>query len=63
MDSLEEMKSVFEHHKGESVVHLVLVNGERERRLKLGPDYRVRRSPGLSSELEEIFGNGTARAA
>jgi DNA polymerase-3 subunit alpha len=63
LDFLEELKSVFEHHKGDTEVHLVLVNGQRERRLKLGPDYRVRRSPGLSSELEEILGGGTARAA
>jgi len=63
LDALEEIKSVFEHHKGEADVHLVVVNGDRERRLKLGPDYRVRRSPGLSIELEEILGSGTARAA
>jgi len=63
LDALEEIKLVFEHHKGEADVHLVVVNGDRERRLKLGPDYRVRRSPGLSIELEEILGSGTARAA
>ena len=63
LDALEEMKSIFEHHKGDSEVHLVVVSGERERRLKLGSDYRVRRSPGLNSELDEILGHGNARAA
>ncbi len=62
-DTLEEMKSIFEHHRGESEVHLVVVNGDRERRLKLGSDYRVRRSPGLSSELDEILGSSAAKAA
>ena len=62
-DNLEEMKSIFEHHKGSSDVHLVVISGERERRLKLGPDYRVRRSPGLSSELDEVLGSGSAKAA
>jgi DNA polymerase-3 subunit alpha len=63
LDTLEEIKSIFEHHKGDSDVHLVMINGGRERRLKLGPDYRVRRSPGLSSELDEILGQSGARAA
>jgi DNA polymerase-3 subunit alpha len=63
LDALEEMKSIFEHHKGDSEVHLVVVSGERERRLKLGSDYRVRRSPGLNSELDEILGHSNARAA
>ena len=62
-DVLEEMKSIFEHHRGESDVHLVLVNGERERRLRLGPDYRVRKSPGLRSELDELLGSDAAKAA
>jgi DNA polymerase-3 subunit alpha len=63
LDFLEELKSVFEHHRGDTEVHLVLVNGQRERRLRLGADYRVRRSPGLGSELEEMLGSDTARAA
>ncbi len=62
-DILEEMKAVFEHHKGEAEVHLVVVNGDRERRLKLGPGYRVRRSASLLSELDELLGPGYAQAA
>jgi len=62
-DALEEMKSILEHHRGEAEVHLVVVNGDRERRLKLGPNYRVRRSASLLSELDEILGPGFAQAA
>ena len=63
LDTLEEMKSVFGHHQGESDV-VVVVSGEREHKLKLGPDYRVRRSPGLATEIDQLFGDGTsARAA
>jgi len=63
LDALEEMKAIFEHHRGENEVHLVVVNGDRERRLKLGADFKVRQSPGLRSELEEMLRVGTARAA
>jgi DNA polymerase-3 subunit alpha len=62
-DVLEEVKAIIEHHKGETEVHLLLVSGERQRRLKLGPDYRVRRSAAMLSELEELLGPGEAKAA
>ena len=62
LDNLEEMKSVFDQHQGDSDVVLV-VTGQREHRLKLGPDYRVRHSPGLSTEIDQLFGEGTAKAA
>ncbi len=62
LDTLEEMKSVFGQHQGDSDVVMV-VDGEREHRLKLGPDYRVRTSPGLSTEIDQIFGQGTAARA
>ena len=58
VDALEEVKSVLEHHRGDSDVLLVIQGDGREHRLKLGPDYRVRRSPGLVSEIDEIFGSG-----
>ncbi|MGK2956639.1 MAG: DNA polymerase III subunit alpha [Solirubrobacterales bacterium] len=63
LDALEEMKVIFKHHKGENDVHLVVVDGERERRLKLGPDYKVRQSSSLRSELDEMLRGGTAQAA
>jgi DNA polymerase-3 subunit alpha len=62
LDTLEEMKSVFGQHQGDSDVVMV-VDGEREHKLKLGPDYRVRRSPGLATEIDQIFGGGTAARA
>ncbi|MCB0856973.1 MAG: DNA polymerase III subunit alpha [Solirubrobacterales bacterium] len=63
LDTLEEMKSVFDQHQGDSDVVMV-VDGERERKLKLGPDFRVRHSPGLTTEIDQIMGQGsTARAA
>jgi len=62
LDTLEEMKSVFGQHQGDSDVVIVL-EGESERRLKLGPDFRVRRSPGLATEIDQIFGEGTAARA
>ncbi len=62
LDTLEEMKSVFGHHQGDSDVVMV-IDGEREHRLKLGPDYRVRHSPGLATEIDQLFGEGTAARA
>jgi DNA polymerase-3 subunit alpha len=62
-DLLEEIKAILQHHKGETEVHLLLVSSEGQRRLKLGPDYRVRRSAGLLSELDDLLGPGEARAA
>ena len=62
LDTLEEMKSVFDQHQGDSDVVMV-VDGEREHHLKLGPDYRVRHSPGLTTEIDQIFGEGTAARA
>ena len=63
LDTLEEMKSVFDQHQGDSDVVMV-VKGERERRLKLGPDFKVRHSAWLSTEIDQIIGQGgSARAA
>lgn len=62
LDTLEEMKSVFGHHQGDTDVVMVL-DGDQERRFKLGPDYRVRHSPGLATEIDQIFGEGTAARA
>ncbi len=63
LDALDEMKAILQHHRGENEVHLVVVNGKRERKLKLGPDYRVRMSAGLRSELDEMLRGDTAKAA
>jgi DNA polymerase-3 subunit alpha len=54
---LEELKAVFEHHKGEADVHLAVTPGEGEpTRLVLGDPYRVRNSSGLRAELGHVLG-------
>ena len=63
MDTVDDMKSIFEHHRGEAEVLLVVKNGDRETKLRLGPDYRVRQSPVLRSELDEMLGGPSAQAA
>ncbi len=47
----EELKALFEHHKGDSEVHLLV----GERRYKVGERYRVKPSGMLRSELEHLL--------
>jgi DNA polymerase-3 subunit alpha len=47
----EELKALFEHHKGDSEVHLLV----GERRYKVGERYRVKPSGGLRSELDHLL--------
>jgi DNA polymerase III subunit alpha len=54
----DELKAVFEHHRGEADVHLV-VGGVR---LKAGDQYRVRPSSGLRAELGHVLGHGALAA-
>ena len=63
LDAVEEMKSIFKDHEGGAEVVLVLADGERERRFKFGSHVRVRQSPVLRSEIEQIFGGTAAQAA
>jgi DNA polymerase-3 subunit alpha len=54
---IEELKALFEHHKGEAAVHLAIANGTGTRsELKLGEEFRVRRSSKLLSELDHVLG-------
>jgi DNA polymerase-3 subunit alpha len=54
---LEELKAVFEHHKGDADVHVAITPGEGEpTRLVLGDAYRVRHSSGLRAELGQVLG-------
>jgi DNA polymerase-3 subunit alpha len=54
---VEELKAVFEHHKGEADVHVAIDPGEGEpTRLVLGDAYRVRHSSGLRAELGQVLG-------
>ena len=53
----DELKAVFEHHKGEADVHVAITPAEGEpTRLVLGDAYRVRPSSGLRAELGQVLG-------
>jgi len=53
----DQLKEVFEHHKGEADVHLA-IRGENGKptEVKLGDGYRVRPSSGLRAELDQVLG-------
>ncbi len=54
---VEELKAVFEHHKGEADVHLAIHSASGQpRNIRLGKDYRVRNSSGLRAELGHVLG-------
>jgi len=51
-----ELKAVFEHHKGEADVHLVVRTNAGERQLRFGEGYKVRPSTHLRNELDQVLG-------
>ncbi len=53
----DQLKEVFEHHKGEADVHLA-IRGENGKptEVRLGDGYRVRPSSGLRAELDQVLG-------
>ncbi len=53
----DQLKEVFEHHKGEADVHLA-IRGENGKptEVKLGEGYRVRPSSGLRAEIDQVLG-------
>ncbi|MBA3865145.1 MAG: DNA polymerase III subunit alpha [Solirubrobacterales bacterium] len=53
---MDELKSLFEDHKGEADVHLVMQTSEGPRKLKIGDDYRVEPSTGLRYEIGQLLG-------
>jgi len=53
---VEELKTVFEHHKGDADVHLVMLTSSGARRLRFGSEYRVRPSSGLRAEIGHVLG-------
>jgi DNA polymerase III subunit alpha len=58
---LDQLKEVFEHHRGEADVHLAISNGSEEpTEVKLGDGYRVRPSSGLRAELDQVLGDALA---
>ena len=52
---VDELKAVFEHHKGEADVHLVIETSSGTRRVRLGSEYRVRPSVGLRNEIDQVL--------
>jgi DNA polymerase-3 subunit alpha len=60
---VEELKAVFEHHRGEADVHLSIRPADGEPiRLVLGDDYRVRPSRSLLAELGHMLGSDALAA-
>jgi DNA polymerase-3 subunit alpha len=53
---VDELKAVFEHHKGDADVHLVMQTSAGPRRLRFGSEYRVRPSSGLRNEIGQVLG-------
>jgi DNA polymerase-3 subunit alpha len=54
---LSELKDVLAGFPGESEVLIELSTSIGERRLRLGPDYRVAHGPGLHAELDALLGD------
>jgi DNA polymerase III subunit alpha len=59
---LSELKDVLAGFPGESEVVIELSTSVGERRLKLGPDYRVTHGPGLHAELDALLGDAILAA-
>ena len=59
---IAELKAVFEHHKGEADVRLLVRTSAGERALKFGDGYRVRPSTHLRNELDQVLGAGALAA-
>jgi DNA polymerase III subunit alpha len=53
---VDDLKSLFEDHKGEAHVHLVMQTSDGPKKLKIGEDYRVQVSPHLRYELNQLLG-------
>jgi DNA polymerase-3 subunit alpha len=53
---LDELKLLFEDHKGESDVHLVVLTAGGPRKLCFGSKYKVQPSPNLRYEIGQLLG-------
>jgi DNA polymerase-3 subunit alpha len=53
---IDRLKDVLATHPGTTEVHLQLVNGDRERLLRLGDGFRVTPSPALMGDLKALLG-------
>ncbi|MFN8217241.1 MAG: DNA polymerase III subunit alpha [Solirubrobacterales bacterium] len=59
---IAELKAVFEHHKGEADVHLLVRTSGGEKQLKFGDGYRVRPSTHLRNEIDQVLSAGALAA-
>jgi DNA polymerase III subunit alpha len=60
---VDDLKAVFEHHRGDADVHLVMETGAGGRRVvRLGREYRVRPSRSLRHELGQVLGSDALAA-
>lgn len=57
---IEDIRDLIGRHRGEVEFVLVVDSDGRGRRLKFGPDFRVRRSPALRLEFDQLLGASTA---
>jgi len=53
---MDELKSLFEDHKGEADVHLVMQTSAGPKKLRIGEGYRVEPSTGLRYEIGQLLG-------
>ncbi|MDT4918040.1 MAG: polymerase subunit alpha, partial [Pseudonocardiales bacterium] len=53
---VDRLKDVLATHPGTTEVHLQLVQGDRQRVLRLGDGYRVTPSPALMGDLKALLG-------
>jgi DNA polymerase-3 subunit alpha len=59
---LAELKSLFEDHKGESDVHLVVQTSGGPKKLCFGDKYKVQPSPNLRYEIGQLLGSDALAA-
>ncbi|HYC82295.1 MAG TPA: OB-fold nucleic acid binding domain-containing protein, partial [Solirubrobacterales bacterium] len=59
---MDELKSLFEDHKGETDVHLVMHTSGGPKTLKFGSKYRVKPSARLRQELDQLLGSAAVAA-
>jgi len=53
---MDDLKSLFEDHKGDADVHLVMQTSDGPKKLKIGEGYRVQVSPHFRYELNQLLG-------
>ena len=59
---IDELKTLFEDHKGETDVHLVVHTSAGPKTLRFGSQYRVQPSASLRQEIDQLLGSGAIAA-